>query len=1094
MRTRKNEMAERGFSRRNLIKGVAAVGLVAHVPGVGCGSDGAQAHGGSDPRKLPGDRPVERLHMHMDLSHVPGPENSVLHVGAREIPLNEHTDETRAQHRATHPALADVADGHLTHFALDVEMHADAVQTMVVKHTLTRDGRQVRGVALVAIHVPTDPLARARSAPRGLSANLGLLDAASTGPAFGHLTPAGGDPLTTAARYLHPTEAAKAILFHHPELMNLDPTVCAQIMAHIESAQGYDMLWKSIASQGAAYEHDPKYLDGWAVLDPVLMDDGTRRKDQNGDDLFSFRLSDQTLSDLQTAVKSVLMNTKDDTELAGISYRVVDGTASVDLTDPGTYQELRSGGGYDVTFDEAQDKAGLEMSATVSDASTRTVALSLKNYYIRSLHYCVQYLDGANTKIPLPADQRDGSNLDDYTISLETVGGPPTILGIPLAADVNTYQLKLPPEASQVLVLAGGLGTGRLSPYGAIARSGIISTIVFDYGLPVFFLAAGAYVKSTETFKNLMKDKELMLAVGAVGSFLVAGETAAEVAVNGPKVPLARLGNLMAGFLWSKGVELLKDAVLKQITEAELEKAVPFAGWAAWLLGSASTFAAMTETTVEVLSSPWVIQNKISTTMDIQVTVHPDLQNTHFPAVATYFVVKAVFSQKTPRIKRVVLPATTVSVPQVVTLTSVPAGGTVKISVGFYSDTDWLAGYAESEVLANLVPTGQEKLTVDLTITERKVPLTSTTQYSHKQKLLYAEGRHQWVAMSAPGTTRDALSCADNGVQLCELHGITFSQLTGMLGYAWRSSSSHVVDCSTQSGAVQTYQLQNVFSGAQPDDGLKTLTFTDATGTQRPCGFRSATHLVYDLMGPRDGMGNNFFVDATNEGYHLRKVVLDKTKGSFNRTSGQSFGRFTQPLDSMVLHPGGYVVGANWSRHKIEVLTIPEAPYYDVDAPIARVLAGRGARAGLLFGPQAVAMTADGAILVLESLNKRVQALDLNGDPIPRFGLNRDQPFVSLVEESVPVTYLDLGAEFEGYLYVLSFANQGSTAEDYRLDIYSPVGVFICRTTGVAAARLVVDLWRTMYTLGYDLIAGPQGRIEPAVSEWIPSTPPGGGQ
>jgi len=313
-----------------------------------------------------------------------------------------------------------------------------------------------------------------------------------------------------------------------------------------------------------------------------------------------------------------------------------------------------------------------------------------------------------------------------------------------------------------------------------------------------------------------------------------------------------------------------------------------------------------------------------------------------------------------------------------------------------------------------------------------------------------------------------------------------------MIGYSWRSASTAVVDCATASGNVQTYQLQNVFSGTAPDTGLKTLTYKDAANEDHPCGFRSATHLVYDLMGPRDGTGNNFFVDATNEGYHLRRVVLDKVTGAFNRTSGESFGRFTQPLDSMVLHPSGYVIGANWSNHKIEVLRVPSNPYPDPEAPLARVLSGRGIRAGLMYGPRAVAMSSDGAILVLESLNKRIQALDLEGNPIPRFGTNRDQPFVSLADESAAVTYLDLGVEFQGFLYVLSYADQGTTAADYRLDIYSPIGEFVSRTTGVAAARLVVDLWRTMYTLGYALLAGPKGRIEPTVSVWIPSTPSGG--
>jgi len=380
-----------------------------------------------------------------------------------------------------------------------------------------------------------------------------------------------------------------------------------------------------------------------------------------------------------------------------------------------------------------------------------------------------------------------------------------------------------------------------------------------------------------------------------------------------------------------------------------------------------------------------------------------------------------------------------------------------------------------------------------MTIIEIKVPLTLTTVYSRKQRLIYAAGKHQWSAdTSKPPDTIVQLNCADSGNNLCELRGMTFSQLTGMLGYAWRSASTVVVDCALKTGNVQTYQLQNIFTGANPDDALKTLAFTDTSNVQQACGFRTSSHLVYDLMGPKDGTGNNFYVDATADGYHLRKLVLDKTKGQLNTASGQSFGRFALPLDSMVMHPSGYVIGASFNNHKVEVLTLPGEAYPDSDAPMARMLCGRGLREGLLFGPVAVAMTSSGAILVLESLNRRIQAIDVNGDPLTLFGPNKDQCVVSLIDgPDENVKYLDLGVEFEGYVYVLSYVSDGSSPDHYRLDIYSPEGLFVCRTVGVAAGRLVVDLWRTMYTLGFGSLAGPQGRIEPVVSEWIPSTPQG---
>jgi hypothetical protein len=56
---------------------------------------------------------------------------------------------------------------------------------------------------------------------------------------------------------------------------------------------------------------------------------------------------------------------------------------------------------------------------------------------------------------------------------------------------------------------------------------------------------------------------------------------------------------------------------------------------------------------------------------------------------------------------------------------------------------------------------------------------------------------------------------------------------------------------------------------------------------------------------------------------------------------------------------------------------------------------------------------------------------------------------------------------------------------DYRLDVYDPDGQFLTRTTGVAAARMAVDAFRTVYTLNYETIAGAP-RIEPSLSQWVP--------
>jgi hypothetical protein len=98
------------------------------------------------------------------------------------------------------------------------------------------------------------------------------------------------------------------------------------------------------------------------------------------------------------------------------------------------------------------------------------------------------------------------------------------------------------------------------------------------------------------------------------------------------------------------------------------------------------------------------------------------------------------------------------------------------------------------------------------------------------------------------------------------------------------------------------------------------------------------------------------------------------------------------------------------------------------------------------------------------------------------------------------VTYLDLAVEMQGFIYVLSYAGQGKAVDDYKLDLYDPLGHLLSRTPdrakdpnakGVNGARLIVDMFRSMYTLNFEHFLGPNDRTEPSVSTWLPTTPKG---
>jgi len=439
--------------------------------------------------------------------------------------------------------------------------------------------------------------------------------------------------------------------------------------------------------------------------------------------------------------------------------------------------------------------------------------------------------------------------------------------------------------------------------------------------------------------------------------------------------------------------------------------------------------------------------------------------------------VQAIFSEKTSRVYEYAMPTTNVSEPIRVTLANVPVGGTVQITVGFYASTGWLAGDGSSQKIENQTPAGASALKTEITITQYKVPLSIDSVYNHKQKLTYNNNRLQWAAAEAPWETRDSLNCNYSGNSLCELNTVTVNQRTGMLGYVWRASRLGNLDCvSGRSGVL--YSMQNISLKQNPEGALKTM----------PCGFSFRPFLLYD---PADLVTspthNNFYIDPRYGKYHLRKVILDNNT-PFNLQTSASYGRFSSFFDAAVVHPGGYIFGINYANNKMERLAIPSEPYADDEAPFATLLGGKGHRRGLMQGPRAITVTADGTLLVLEDQNLRIQAFDITGNPIKYFG-GQSSAVASLKAQTTRTRYLDIGVEADGYIYVLLYTNDGSRPDDYAMDIYEPDGSWLVRTTGVTAARMTVDLWRNVYTLNYETIYGPTNKPEPSVSIWVPPAP-----
>lgn len=399
---------------------------------------------------------------------------------------------------------------------------------------------------------------------------------------------------------------------------------------------------------------------------------------------------------------------------------------------------------------------------------------------------------------------------------------------------------------------------------------------------------------------------------------------------------------------------------------------------------------------------------------------------------------------------------------------------------------------------------------------------------------------------------------------------------------------------------------------------------------------------------------DNFFLDSRtytpdNQLYYLRGIEFAQGKSTFDYDTKKSWGCFQDlTIKALAVHPHGYVVGVDFDNHKLLALKLPAEAVDDEKAPLAMPLSGEGLREGLLNKPVALTITADGRILILEEGNRRVQAFDVKGNPVPCFSvgqtpfslgakfitaldnrsvetdliqafqtnvtpvlaplfscetssvapLNNGQVDATLNEAFVnngysqnqggspqfsvivtekdalwlvtdtatgavydvrmmtdpagdqhlyifhcfalavdvkaagqewqisdtanamtfevtkpakqneltvqrlvsvmplrdesqkSISYMDIAVETKGYIYTLSKSVEGAASE-YRLDIYNPDGTTLLEApqSGINAAKLTVDQWRSLFTLNFEKFLGPNGRTEPGISEWLPSTP-----
>jgi hypothetical protein len=746
---------------------------------------------------------------------------------------------------------------------------------------------------------------------------------------------------------------------------------------------------------------------------------------------------------------------------------------------PGESSGGGASSGTQWTLNQIAPRFGVTVPSISFDYSGNTFQLQLTNEYSRHLSVYVEFMAAGKVITPsqwtsrLPAQVP--ATFETDTVKYLGVLGPTNhVAGMSITAKPMNISFPLPTGATSARLLFGGMGA---QPSGSVVEAvGTILTAIMDQAIPAIVFTAQDSQPSLDLsawFNSVLADNDLVNEVIAAGGFLISAGTAPWTALV-TKVPVLLLGT---------SLPKLQASIGKNVGSEAIDNAAPVLGWAAQGFAALSSPNTVANVTSEVLTTPATLTLDLSPTMgaNLSLTVLPDPARNEWPDSADHYSVTATFSGGLTRQATGSMPAGSTTQPLVLSLPNVPMDQGVAISVSIYAKNNWLCGAGQTTATIS-APTGSATFAVSLNISENRIALSATTQYSHKRKLVYdtATQQHVWQPGPAPTTLLSGTDCSNSGNALCRLVDITLNEKAIMLGYAWQASGQGLSPCGQSSGGGQLYAFQNI-GVPTPQAALKFPT----------CGFPLQASLVYQRSAPDDesapGNDYNFYLESTTAApnVRVRSVKLDATT-PFDLSQTESWGTFIEnAFTACVVHPNGYVIGVSYESSKMEILQLPAGPVADANAPTAVLTCGPGTLAGLLKGPIAVDVTGDGVVLVLEQDNARIQAFDVYGNPVPYFP--GQSPFAALQVETPAPHYLDMSVTDDGWIYVLSYVDTGSTASDYRLDLYTPAGAFLSRTTGVNGAQIVVDSWRRVYTLNYESFLGPGNRTEPSVSQWTPS-------
>ena len=834
-----------------------------------------------------------------------------------------------------------------------------------------------------------------------------------------------------------PLDIAEQILFAHPSLQALDVDAAQRVKAAIAGAPGINDLATTISRQGPATEKG-----GWATIETVgqVQEKAAR----------AFQLSQETVAATVAPLAAAIAATQNEAGLEDRLWFVIPATA-------GGYYPVKTDTGFDWTIAALEPVYGMAATRVSAAVEAGRWSVDLVNYAPAFRGLSVEFLDTRGrpitpttwqSRLPAGVDSRFETTTRKW---LTLLSPSRAISGVVLPATTETVSFQTPQDVHRIRLIFGGLGRDRWDAAADGLGAGV--SAVMGYALAGILLKAGVDSPPT-VYTTLLGRADLVQEVMAASGFLLDAADA--------DAAYADLVRQLGPLIYGGGLPKLMDALLEYTDAGRLAGAAQVVSWAAAGLGASNgrdgQFAG------DPLSAPGTFTMTLFREMigTISAVVQADPAVGAFPPAAKKVTVDAEYAGQR-REQSAAVPGIATGEPELV-FDAVPANR----AVAFCAAVTGVDGGVLARASAYSPAGHAARPGTRLMLEDEPVVFDAATRYEFAATLAYSEEQgHHWATGPAPLATIKDLNGGATGHNLAALIDVSLDAAGEFIGYAWQASGQHLPLCGTsQPTDGQIHAFQTVSRRSRPERGL-----------QFPgCGFSAQPFLTFAPPGTEGG----FYLDPRN-GNHLRGFVPGQP---FDPDRTTSWGRFLTPhLDDLLIHPAGYAVGVSFGDNTLNSVYLRQGP--DAQAPVAGAAGGAGTREGRFSGPLALALTPDGTLLVLEAGNRRLQAVDVHGNPVPYFP--NDQALLPLDGDA---TYLDVATDPGGHILLLFYLGDGGRPADYCLEIRTPDGAPLSRSTGLPGARIAVDSRRNVFSLGYGKFSGPGSRTEPSLNLWVPTPSP----